>query len=261
MRILGVIDLLGHRAVHARAGDRTRYQPIESVAGSRIASGDALALADIYINRLRLGELYVADLDAILGAASAGDSADNPESPQTCLLQRLGALGVPLWLDAGIRSVDQVQRAIQPGVTHLIVGLETLSSFAALDTMCASVSAPRIAFSLDLQHGEPVRSPDGTRLPEAIAARAAAAGVTAVIVLDLARVGTATGPDFAMIARIRQAIPGTLLLSGGGVRGYDDLVRLAESGCDGALIATALHHGRLTAAHVSAATELPLRCV
>jgi phosphoribosylformimino-5-aminoimidazole carboxamide ribotide isomerase len=260
MRIIGVIDLLSNRAVHARAGDRARYQPLESIAGSSIEPGNAMALADIYINGLGLSELYVADLDAILGAAAA-DRRTNAEARQAGLVRRLGALGVPLWLDAGIRSIDQARQAIQPGVAHLIVGLETLSSFEALDTMCSTLDAARIAFSLDLKDGEPIRTPDGARLPEAIAARAAGAGAAAVIVLDLARVGTESGPDFNLIARIRQAIPNTLLLAGGGVRSYEDVVRLADSGCDGALVATALHNGRITAAGVIAAKRLGARSI
>ena len=267
MRIIGVIDLLSNRAVHARAGDRARYQPLESVAGSSIEPGNAMALADIYINGLGLSELYVADLDAILGAAAA-DRRTNAEARQAGLVRRLVALGVPLWLDAGIRSIDQARQAIQPGVAHLIVGLETLSSFEALDTMCSTLDAARIAFSLDLKDGEPISprrhgagAPDGARLPEAIAARAAGAGAAAVIVLDLARVGTGSGPDFNLIVRIRQAIPNTLLLAGGGVRSYEDVVRLADSGCDGALVATALHNSRLTAAGVIAAKRLGARSI
>ena len=262
MRIIGVIDLLGNRAVHARAGDRARYQPVVSVAGSSIDPGDAVALAGVYINRLGLDALYAADLDAILGTTIAdhGDAGEkNPQSPHARLVRRLAGLGVPLWLDAGISTIDRAQRGIELGAAHLIVGLETLSSYAALDAICAGIGGPRVALSLDLKQGEPVRSPDGNRRPETIAARAAAAGAAAVIVLDLARVGTGSGPDLATIARIRQAVPDTTLLAGGGVRGYDDLRRLAESGCDGALVATALHDGRLTAAHIAAAIELSVR--
>jgi phosphoribosylformimino-5-aminoimidazole carboxamide ribotide isomerase len=47
-----------------------------------------------------------------------------------------------------------------------------------------------------------------------------------------------------------------MLLAGGGVRGYEDLARLADAGCDGALVATALHDGRLCAADVASAHRL-----
>jgi phosphoribosylformimino-5-aminoimidazole carboxamide ribotide isomerase len=74
--------------------------------------------------------------------------------------------------------------------------------------------------------------------------------VSAVIVLDLARVGEATGPDVAMVTRVRASAPGTTLIAGGGIRDLADLVRLAEAGCDGALVATALHDGRIGAEDV-----------
>jgi uncharacterized protein related to proFAR isomerase len=35
-------------------------------------------------------------------------------------------------------------------------------------------------------------------------------------------------------------VPGLTLLAGGGVRGTEDLEKLAGAGCDGALVATAL---------------------
>jgi phosphoribosylformimino-5-aminoimidazole carboxamide ribotide isomerase len=49
------------------------------------------------------------------------------------------------------------------------------------------------------------------------------------------------------------------LVAGGGVRGADDLARLADAGCDGALVATALHDGRLSAADVTAARRIAVR--
>jgi phosphoribosylformimino-5-aminoimidazole carboxamide ribotide isomerase len=45
---------------------------------------------------------------------------------------------------------------------------------------------------------------------------------------------------------LRKVLPGVLLLAGGGVRGPEDVTRLAEAGCDGVLVATALQDGRLT---------------
>jgi phosphoribosylformimino-5-aminoimidazole carboxamide ribotide isomerase len=74
-----------------------------------------------------------------------------------------------------------------------------------------------------------------------------------VIVLDLARVGTGAGVDLALMRRVRAAAPHAALFAGGGVRGPDDLSRLADAGCDGALVATALHDGRLGAREVAAA--------
>lgn len=248
MRVIGVIDLLQGCAVHARAGVRDRYAPVSAVAGVPIDGGNALALAREYLNRFGLAELYVADLDAILGRAS-----------QDALVAAVAALGVPVWLDAGVTSADQARHAIGQGAARVIVGLETLSSWGALREISAAVGGNRVAFSLDLRDGEPMR-PFGavaTREPaHVIAARAADAGVPSIIVIDLARVGTGAGLDLALIGRVRQAVPDVTLLAGGGVRGLADIARLADSGCDGVLVATALHDARLGAADVAAARQL-----
>jgi phosphoribosylformimino-5-aminoimidazole carboxamide ribotide isomerase len=250
MRVIGVVDLLGGRAVHARAGRRDSYQLVRAVAGLPIESGDALALARAYVDRLGVTELYAADLEAILGGAS-----------QDALVAAVAALGVPLWLDAGVSSTQRARHSLDLGAARVVVGLETLASYEALGEICAALDGGgRVAFSLDLRDGEPVVAPSGDiplREPaHVVASRAAKAGVGAVIVLDLARVGTGAGLDFALIARVRESAPGQMLLAGGGVRGYEDLARLADAGCDGALVATALHDGRLCAADVASAHRL-----
>jgi phosphoribosylformimino-5-aminoimidazole carboxamide ribotide isomerase len=247
MRVIGVLDLLAGRAVHAQAGRRDRYEPVGRAAGV-VVNGDAVALARAY-RRLGVSELYAADLDAIL---------HRPR--QDALVATLSELGPPLWLDAGARSVADARRDLELAAAVVVVGLETMPSYDALAAICASVGGERVAFSLDLRDGEPVvdsgiSGPSGVRSEPAhvVAVRAAAAGAGALIVIDLARVGMGTGIDLVLIARVREAVPGLTLLAGGGVRGLEDLDRLADAGCDGALVATALHDGRLGADEVAAA--------
>jgi phosphoribosylformimino-5-aminoimidazole carboxamide ribotide isomerase len=250
MRVVGVLDLVAGRAVHARGGKRESYQPVPAVAGSPIEVGDALALATAYLNRLGVAELYVADLDAILGFPS-----------QDGLITGVAALAAPLWLDAGVSSGDQARHSLALGAARVVVGLETLPSYEALENVCRAVTGSRVAFSLDLRDGRPILAAKNSEAgpdtpPHEIAARAAAAGVGAVVVLDLARVGGGNGLDVDLIARVRQVTPGLTLLAGGGVRGLDDLRRLADAGCDGALVATALYDGGLTAVAIAAAQRL-----
>ena len=79
-------------------------------------------------------------------------------------------------------------------------------------------------------------------LPIAVmAARAAEAGAGSVIVLDLARVGSGRGIDLLTFESVKRAVPDVPVFAGGGVRGVDDLRDLAAVGCDGVLVATALH--------------------
>ena len=207
-----------------------------------IEPGEAQALARIYRDRFGLSELYAADLDAIGGTA-----------PQDRLVSSLATIGA-LWLDAGVSSAIRARHALTLGAAHVIVGLETLGSWDALDETCAVLGGERIAFSLDLRDGKPLGNDNVScgGSAHAVAARAADAGVASIIVIDLARVGTRAGIDVRRIARVREAAPHATLLAGGGVRGVDDLARLSGVGCDGALVATALHDGRISAGDVAA---------
>jgi phosphoribosylformimino-5-aminoimidazole carboxamide ribotide isomerase len=246
MRVIGVVDLLGGRAVHARGGIRELYVPVRAVAGSVV--DEPLALARTYMDRFGLSELYAADLDAIMQG-----------QPQDRIVASLASLGAPLWLDSGAASVDDARHALALGATHVVIGLETLPSYDTLASICAAIGGERVAFSLDLRKGEPVAPRLGTPPAEPahlLAARAADAGVGAVIVIDLARVGTASGLDVDLITRVRAAAPGPLLLAGGGVRGLEDLARLADAGCDGALVASALHDGAIGATDIVAVQRL-----
>jgi len=246
MQVIGVIDLRGGLAVHARAGRRELYQPVQSVAGARIQTGDAVALAHAYVEQLRVSELYVADLDALGGRPS-----------HDTLIAAIATIGAPLLLDIGVTSIDRARDAFALGARRVVVALETLIDFDALRDICREIGGEQVAFSLDLRDGQPIVA-KGARLctdeaPHALAARASDAGVGTVMVIDLARVGIASGLDVDLLARIRAATTGARLLAGGGVRGAEDLERLAGAGCDGALVATALHDGRIGIAEIAAA--------
>jgi phosphoribosylformimino-5-aminoimidazole carboxamide ribotide isomerase len=207
VRVVGVIDLQGGTAVHAVRGERERYRPL----------GDPLVVA----RRYGVEELYVADLDAISGGAV-----------QTALIAAL-AREARLMVDAG--DADP-QTLLDLGVDRVVVGTETLTS-AALP--------PDAVLSVDLRDGRVLsRHPQLAGLP-ALDAVAVLRPQREVIVLDLARVGTSSGPDVALIAEIHAAFPDLELLAGGGVRDADDLRALADAGAAGALVATALLRGAI----------------
>ena len=247
MRVIGVVDLLGGRAVHARGGARDRYVPVR-VSGGVPVDGDAVALARAYIDRCGFRDIYAADLDAIVHG-----------TPQAPLVKALAGLGARVWLDAGVSSVDAARAALDHGASRVIVGLETLTSFDVLARICGALGSERVAFSLDLRDGVPITHIDGARecSPERLAARAMDAGASAIVVIDLRRVGTGGGIDLPTVGRVRRAAPGVALVAGGGVRTIADVDRLADSGCDGVLMATALHDGLITPGELTRFARFP----
>jgi phosphoribosylformimino-5-aminoimidazole carboxamide ribotide isomerase len=72
-----------------------------------------------------------------------------------------------------------------------------------------------------------------------------------VIVMTLARVGSATGPDIDRLTGIKALAADKRIFAAGGVRNADDLAALAQAGIAGALVATSLHTGALTGAQIA----------
>ncbi|GBC83889.1 1-(5-phosphoribosyl)-5-[(5-phosphoribosylamino) methylideneamino] imidazole-4-carboxamide isomerase [bacterium HR11] len=238
MRVIPVIDVRHGIVVHAVRGDRIHYQPVVSTLAER---PDPLAVARAFQDRLGLRELYVADLDALESGTVQWD-----------VLERLVRDGATqLMVDAGVTDVESARRLLDVGVHRVVVGSETLRGSEAL--MALSTLPPtRRVFSLDLRTGQVLsrnaRWAGGPPWP--VLDELLRAGWTEVIVLDLVRVGTQTGPDTALLTEVRRRYPGLTLLAGGGVRHVEDLRTLEALGVDGVLVATALHRGTITAAHI-----------
>jgi phosphoribosylformimino-5-aminoimidazole carboxamide ribotide isomerase len=165
-------------------------------------------------------------------------------------------------VDAGSHGPAEVTELLALGAGCVVIGLETLPGFEHLGAVVSAAPPGRIVFSLDLRLGRPVLSPEwvsvGAALPgpEELIAGAVATGVDAVIVLDVGRVGTGGGVDLELLCRIRRRFPRVRLLAGGGVAGAEELRQLGEAGYDGALVASALHTGRIGQSRASASRQV-----
>ena len=233
-QILPVLDLLNGIVVRGVGGRRDEYRPVESVL---TASAKPLDVARAFRDQLGLTTLYVADLDGILH-----------QRPNEIVFRQLVADDFELWIDGGLRSLDDARRLLNAGAAKVIVGLETLSEVRLLTTLIGEFGAERIVFSLDLQAGQPMlgeaRWTDAT--PLGIARAAIDIGITQLIVLDLASVGEQRGPSTLDLCHaIRQFAPDVRLITGGGVRNAADLEPLQAARIDGVLLATALHNGAI----------------
>jgi phosphoribosylformimino-5-aminoimidazole carboxamide ribotide isomerase len=194
----------------------------------------------------------VADLDAIAGG-----------EPQRHALEVVVSSGLTPWIDAGLRSADQARLLVdflesQSPRARIVASLESVPDLLTLTAIGRAVRWERLVFSLDLKNGRPLASSMGWagQTPEEIAEQVVAVGVRSLIVLDLAGVGVGEGvPTLELCRRLRARFTQLELISGGGVRDVDDLRTLAASGCDTALVASALHDGRITRELLAAAAH------
>ena len=233
--LVGVIDLLRSRAVHAVAGQRQNYQPVS------FCDGDPRRLARHYRD-LGLRELYVADLDAIAGRQfNAKALALIAAAFDGNLILDLGWTGRPdSSLLEAMRVLDSSsERFFWVAATESMKGTQDLSCLADC------VSAERLLLGLDYRMGRPLRSSEageGAIQDCEWIETASGLGCAGSVVLDLASVGARSGPTTGdLCRRLKQHWPDASIYSGGGLRSAEDVHDLRQHGCDRCLVATALY--------------------
>jgi len=241
MDLIPVLDLSGGNAVHARGGSRRNEYRLVSSCLTPGKQGDALALIMAYKATLGATTCYVADLDAIEGGR-----------PQRSLVTRLAKeFGGALMVDAGLQHPPNEIALAASGTGRVVIGLESLPTFTPLRAALVALGPDQITFSLDLRGGQPILQGmlaaelGGSPTAADVVRKVVSLGVDHLIVLDLARVGRDHGTDPRVLAAVRAVAPDATIMAGGGVRTWSDLEALADAGADAALVATALHDGRL----------------
>lgn len=230
MEVIPVLDLKSGQVVHARGGQRHAYRPIATPLSPSSAPADVLAgLLRLYPFR----RLYVADLDAIEGRGS-----------HAALLAELARAhpGLDIWLDAGMHDAAGVAPALAAGLSP-VLGSESQADTALLH---ACRNDPRVVLSLDFR-GAAFQGPAEILADAGLWPRR-------VIVMTLAAVGAEGGPDMARVGEVLRHATDRAVYAAGGVRNAADLRALAELGAAGALVASALHAGRLGTAELAAAS-------
>ena len=217
MRIIPVIDIRGGVAVHAVRGIRENYQPLKSVL---CASADPVEVA-ASLKAFGFSELYVADLDAIMGAPV-----------NSSLLTRIvESAGLNLMVDAGASNLERAKAVLDCGVSKIIIGTETLPNIDFVAKAVESLGAEKVVVSLDLRGDKILSGFELGRLayPVRFLRELEALGVSQIIILDLSKVGSREGTNLTLLQKVPRHTKIEVLI-GGGVRNVADLMALKNLG-------------------------------
>lgn len=235
MQIIPVMDVQNGVVVHGVAGQRSHYRRVQSLLTPSCAPS---VLLRAFVEQFGFTSCYLADLDAI-----------QQQQLNRCTVAELTRSGVELMVDRGVRCAADVQELLDLGVNRVVVALETLTSGDVAANLLSEFGSEALVLSLDLKSGRALTNngPWQNQSPQTIAEELIGIGFRNMIVLDLAAVGMNQGtPTLQLCERIRDHFPAVSVITGGGVRSTDDLWQLHRAGIDGALVASALHDGRLT---------------
>ncbi|HLF58913.1 MAG TPA: HisA/HisF-related TIM barrel protein [Alphaproteobacteria bacterium] len=234
MRLVPVIDLKSGTVVHAKGGRRARYLPVRS----RLCAGSSpVEVIEAFLRLHPFQTVYVADLDAIEGAGS---------NRAALAKIRKRFPGLELWVDSGVAALAGFESWQALRLGSAVVGSESVASLAEWRKIMARAQDGAI-LSLDFRGrkflGPAALADDPALWPQQ------------VIVMSLARVGGGLGPDIARLSSIAKRAAGREMFAAGGVRNAADLRRLSGLGVSGALVASALHDGRIGGKEIARLTR------
>jgi phosphoribosylformimino-5-aminoimidazole carboxamide ribotide isomerase len=225
-RIIFVLDILNGTVVHAVRGERSKYKP---VSGSSVCgSSSPLEL----ISALTPREVYIADLGRLQ------HQGDNFE-----LIKKISGKTRTM-ADIGAENMTDVEKCATIADT-VILGTET-ASFDLIEKTAIRFPG-RINVSIDMKNGKVLaRDRDLEIGPVELVRKLNDQEIRDIIILDLARVGTGAGIDLDFLKDIARASSHDVLV-GGGIKDMDDIKTLERIGISGALVATAVHSGKIPA--------------
>jgi phosphoribosylformimino-5-aminoimidazole carboxamide ribotide isomerase len=224
--VIPVIDVAHGQVVRAMKGERSGYRPIESPLATSSEPADvARGLARFF----PFHKLYLADLDGIEGRGRNTHvvPAISQALPRT-----------EIWIDAGTGSRGAARAVLAAPVATLVVGSESLETVRVWEDIRAEAPT-RTVLSLDFKNGE-FMGPDDMLEDSSL-------WPSRVIVMTLDRVGANKGPDIEKLEGIISRAGARRIYAAGGVRDRSDLDEIRRVGVAGALIASALHAGKITA--------------
>lgn len=227
--LIPAIDLLDGACVRLSQG---RYD------AATVYERDPAAVVERFV-RHRIGRIHVVDLD--------GAKAGRPQNRDAVLriVERAGR--VPVQLGGGIRTLRDVEDALETGVGRAILGTVALRE-PPLVREAARRFPGQIVVGVDAREGrvavEGWLDESETSAVE-VARRFEDAGVAALVYTDIGRDGMLSGPNFEATATLAKAVEIPVILSGG-VSSLGDLVRAAscaDGRLAGAIVGRALYTG------------------
>jgi phosphoribosylformimino-5-aminoimidazole carboxamide ribotide isomerase len=169
--------------------------------------------------------------------------------------------GMKVEMGGGMRNVESVKRALDSGVSRVVVGTKAVDDRAFIAQLVKQFGR-KIAVGIDAKNGKVavhgwVDTAEASALD--LAKVVAGMGVSTIIYTDISRDGMLVGPNFDAQSEMCASVPCNVIASGG-VGSREDIIRFAQmaksyGNLDGVIIGKALYEGKVQLPDVLAIAE------
>jgi phosphoribosylformimino-5-aminoimidazole carboxamide ribotide isomerase len=230
--IYPAIDLRDGKVVRLKEGDLSRLTRY---------SDDPAAMAEQWLSQ-GTRWLHVVNLDAAFDQASSANHVAIERIVNTA--ERYSA---NIQSGGGIRNLEGIERALNLGITRVILGTMLVEQPDAAAQAIARWGADKIVAGIDARDG--MVKTHGWAETTSISAvdftkRLSEVGFEWVIYTDIARDGMSSGINLPETSELA-AKTGIKIIASGGIRTSHDVIQVKDAGLAGVIIGRALYEGNI----------------
>lgn len=222
------IDLRGGKVVRLKEGDPARMTSY---------SDDPAETARHWLDA-GTQWLHVVNLD---GAFGEGDKANRNA------LESILKPGAQVQFGGGIRSLDAIARALDLGVSRVVLGTIAIEEPDVITEALKKFGAEKIAVAIDAREGlvrtRGWKENSGIKAVD-LALHMRTLGLAAVIFTDIRRDGLGSGLNIPSTRELAE-VSGLDVIASGGVHTIADVIAAKEAGLVGTIIGRALYEGTI----------------
>lgn len=224
MELIPAIDLIDGKCVRLYQGDYTQ---------ETVYADDPVQVALRWEN-LGASRVHIVDLD--------GARSGNPDN-LSVVKRIVSAVGVPVQMGGGVRTLDSARRIIDAGVQRVMLGTIAVRDPQMVQSACAELGSESVVVAVDSRDGQVAIS--GWTSASQIQATDLVtsmmeAGVQTFLSTDISRDGTLSGPNYDLMHDLVQ-VAGRGIIAAGGIASIQHLQRLTDTGVGAAVIGKALY--------------------
>lgn len=230
MTIIPAIDIINGKCVRLTKGDYAQ-QKIYNKNPVEVAK----EFADAGIIRLHLVDLDGAKAGKIINLAVLESIA--------------AATDLVIDFGGGIKSINDIGNVFNAGATMATIGSLAVKHPQLVEEWLIEFGADKFLIGADVLEGKIKISgwlEDGGIEVFSFIGKMIGLGATNIFCTDISKDGVMEGPSIDLYKEIMLQYPEINLIASGGVSTLEDVLKLKEIGCTGAIIGKAIYEGNIT---------------
>lgn len=235
MTIIPAIDLINGKCVRLTKGD---------YAQQKIYNEHPLEVAKEFEDA-GITRLHMVDLDGAKAGTIINLKVLEAVASKTKLVIDFGG---------GIKKINDIESVFNAGAAIATVGSIAVKHSELLEEWLMEFGANKFLVGADVLDEKIKISgwlEDGGINIYSFIGKMLGLGVTNIFCTDISKDGAMQGPSIDLYKKIMEEHPEIKLIASGGVTTIDDVIKLKEIGCEGAIIGKAIYEGTITLKQLS----------